>query len=79
MTELPTFVELAECRLSELSRRDKVITIKISRGTAEMMVEAEKAQQAQIAQLQLRVRELELSSAQNLADFQVQATGSLLI
>jgi hypothetical protein len=40
--KLPTFIELAEWRLSLMTPREKTCNIKISRGTCRMMVEAEK-------------------------------------
>jgi hypothetical protein len=43
MSDLPKFWELAEDRLARLGPRDKVITFKVARRTARMMVEAEKA------------------------------------
>ena len=42
MDKLPTFVELAEYKLACAEKRDKIINIKISIGTARMMVKAEK-------------------------------------
>lgn len=42
MDKLPRFYELALPRLNELTLRDKIITIKISRNTAWMMVNAER-------------------------------------
>ena len=43
--DLPTFASIAEIRLSDLTPREKMITIKISRWTAAMMVDQEQAEQ----------------------------------
>lgn len=38
---LPTFAELADSRLERLTKREKIINIKVARYTAAMMIEAE--------------------------------------
>lgn len=38
---LPTFAELADSRLERLTKREKIINIKVARHTAAMMTEAE--------------------------------------
>lgn len=40
--KLPKFYELAELKLRDLTPREKIIIIKITRNTARMMVEAER-------------------------------------
>ena len=64
---LPTFAEIAELRLSECEPRDKIITIKVTRATAQMMIAAE---EKRLRALKTIVNSEELNTGSFVCDFE---------